>query len=156
MQTVKLSRITMLILALVITVLAAACSPSASPTAAPSGGDTNTTTSGSDDPTAPVKGLYDALYAGGEVASFVCNAAGVDKAQLEAGYKSAADALTASGAKVDTSGLTYTASNVTADKATVTVGGKLSLDMAGTKTDSPMPDTPINVVKEADGWKICA
>jgi hypothetical protein len=154
MQTMKFSRVITLILALVIAVLAAACSPSASPTAAP-GGDTGST-GGAGDPAAAVKGFYDALYTGGDVAAFVCNAAGVDKATLEAGYKSAADALTASGAKVDTSGLTYTASNVTADKATVTVGGKLSLDMAGTKTDSPMPDTPINVAKEGDAWKICA
>lgn len=148
MNTMKFSRGMLVMMAVVFALVMAACSPSASPTAAPGGG----TTAG--DPSAAVKSFYDTLFSGGDASSFVCTAAGVDAATLQEGYKAAAASF--ANATIDTSGLTFTASNVTADKADVAVSGNMSVDMAGTKTDVPMDIPRVPVVNEGGSWKICA
>lgn len=150
MNTLKFSRGMLVMMAVVFALIMAACSPTASPTAAP-GGDANASSAG--DPGAAVKGFYDTLFSGGDASTYVCSAAGVDKAQLEQTYKEVAAAF--ANATISTSGLTFTASNVTADKADVAVSGNMSVDMAGVKTDVPMDIPRIPVVNEGGSWKIC-
>ncbi|NJR12434.1 hypothetical protein HC776_00650 [bacterium] len=149
----------MLVLAVMIALVVAACSPAASPTTAPSSGDTITTavpsgeSSAAGSPEDAVKSFYTALFTGGDAASMVCTVDGVDAKTLQDTYKQVAAAFAS--AKIDTSGLTFTASDVTADKANVAVGGSMSIDTSGVKTDVPMTVAAIPVVNEGGSWKIC-
>lgn len=155
MTTMKFSRTLFTLIAVVFALVMAACSPSASPTTAPDTGET-TAPGGSDaagEPADAVKAFYNALFSGGDAAAYVCNATGVDAAKLQETYKQVASAFANS--NIDTTGLTFTASNVTADKADVAVNGSMSVETSGVKTDLPMAVGAIPVVKEGDSWKIC-
>jgi hypothetical protein len=135
----------------------AACGGTASsPTAAP-GGNTNSGATGGDDPTAPVKGFYEAAFSGGDVASFICSAVSAEVAEaMKTSFSSMAQSMT--GATFDLSGLTYTAGEISGDKTTVKIGGKIVADISGVKQDLPMGDANIEVpvVKENGVWKVCA
>jgi hypothetical protein len=148
MNTTKFSRGLLIMLGIVLTLVMAACSPSASPTTAP--GDTNAQAS---DPAAAVKTFYSTLFTGGDASGYVCSTSGVDAAKLQETYKAAAAAFANS--KIDTSGLTFTASNVTTDKANVAVSGKMSVEVSGVKQDVPMEIPMIPLVNESGSWKIC-
>jgi hypothetical protein len=148
MNTMKFPRGMLVMMAVVFALMMAACSPSASPTAAP-----GASSSSAGDPAGAVKTFYETLFTGGDASSFVCSAAGVDAATLQESYKAAAAAF--ANAKIDTSGMTFTASNVTADKADVAVSGNMNVDMAGVKQDVPMNIPRIPVVLEGGSWKIC-
>jgi hypothetical protein len=100
-----------------------------------------------------VKAFYSTLFTGGDASSYVCSASGVDAAKLQETYKAAAAAFANS--KIDTSGLTFTASNVTADKANVAVSGNMSVEVSGVKTDVPMEIPMIPLTNEGGNWKIC-
>ena len=156
MQTSKFGRNVLLVAAIMIGLLTAACGGGAAPAATPAGGDTNTTTGG--DAATAGKNFMEAVFTGGDPTPFICTAEADNIDEIKAAYSSIADAFTQSGAKLDLSGLTYTVKDETADKATVVVGGKMVVDMAGTKQDIPMDDSNMEIpfVKDGDAWKICA
>lgn len=153
MNTTKISRRMLILMAIVFTLVMAACSPSASPTAAPGATTVPSNSASAGEPADAVKAFYTALFTGGDAASYMCSASGIDATKLQDGYKQVAVAFANS--KIDTSGLTFTASNVTADKADVAVGGSMSIDTSGVKTDLPMTIPAIPVVNEGGTWKIC-
>jgi hypothetical protein len=151
MQTSKFGRNILLVAAIMIGLLTAACGGgAAAPTA--SGG-----TGGGGDAAAAGKSFMEAVFTGGDPAPFICSAEAANVDDIKKAYSSIAEAFTASGAKLDLSGLTYTVKDETADKATVVVGGKMVVDMSGTKQDIPMDDAKMEIpfVKDGDAWKIC-
>lgn len=155
MQASKFSRLMTLVTVFVVAFLASACSPSAvSPTAAATTVPSSSADSAGD-PEAAAKAFFDALFTGADITPFVCTSGGADAVAAQAGYKQMATAY--SSLKVDTSGVVFTASDVTADKATVTVSGSISVDTQGVKTDVPMTVfPPISVTNEGATWKVCS
>ncbi|MBX3062138.1 MAG: hypothetical protein KF726_04130 [Anaerolineae bacterium] len=117
--------------------------------------NTNNPSSSGGDPSVGAKAFFDALYSGGAVDNLVCTTDTTTAAALKSSMESMRDTLTASGATIDTSGLTYAVSNQTADTADVSVSGNLKLTAAGTTTDSPFPAATIKMRNEGGTWKVC-
>jgi predicted small secreted protein len=117
------------------------------------GGSTSNTSSNSGgDPTAAAKSFMEALYGGTATDAQFCKAGGAEaKAGLEAGKQ----ALTASGATVDVSGLKYEAANQSGDAADVKVSGKLKVTVAGNSVEQDYPPFTLKMKNEDGGWKVC-
>jgi hypothetical protein len=124
-------------------------------TACGGGAPANTSNTGGGDPAAGAKAFFDALYAGNSVDSLICTSAAETAAAIKSGMQQMRDMMTAQGATVDASGLTYTVSNQTADAADVTVAGNLKVTAAGASTDTPFPATPVKMRNEGGSWKVC-
>jgi hypothetical protein len=152
-KTLKSIRMLSIVTVLLLTL--AACGGNA-PAATTAPGNTSESAATTAD--AAVRGFLDSLYSGtGQPADFICSAVTAEqRTQMEDGFKQVAAAFTSTGATVDTSGLTYTITNETADSATVEVGGNLSVDVSGTKTDVPLSGMAVPVKKEGDAWKVCS
>lgn len=127
-----------------LSLLLAACGGGA----ASSSSSSNTSSSGG--PTDGAKAFFDALYSGNALDNLICkaNAAAAD------GMKQSAKTITASGAKIDTSGLAYEASNQNGDTADVKVSGKLKSSVSGVSTDMDFPAITVHMKNES-GWKFC-
>lgn len=106
--------------------------------------------SGTGKPEDGAKAMFDAVFAGKDIAPMVCSSSQGDVSKMKEAFSRFGDA----GATIDTSGLTYTASDVSGDKATVKVGGKLKVTVSGTSKDVPLPGLPISM-KNENGWKVC-
>jgi hypothetical protein len=119
------------------------------------GGGAASNTSGGGDPAAAAKAFFDALYGGNPVDSMICSAAGSAAADMQASLEQMRDTLTASGATVDTSGLTFTTSNQSGDTADVTVGGNLKVTVSGVTTDTPFTGAVMKMRNEGGSWKVC-
>ena len=122
---------------------------------ASSGGSSSSSNSSSGgDPAAAAKGFFDAAFSGGALEQYVCtsNAAAVDG--IKQGMNTLKTSLTASGAKIDTSGLTYAVSNQSGDSADVKVSGKLKTTVSGQSVESDYPAATIKLKNES-GWKVC-
>jgi hypothetical protein len=157
-KTLKAIRLSALA-AVLLLVLAACGGNTPAATTAPGDSNTSQTSSGGGaDPAAAVKGFLEAVYSGtGTPGDYICSAVtGDQRTQMEDAFKQVAAAFTSTGATVDASGLTYTVKDETADKATVDVGGNLSVDVSGNKTDVPMSNMAVPVTKEGDSWKVCS
>ena len=145
----KFSRILSVLLLIVVAAVAAACSGNgANPTAAPAD---NSAASGT--PADAVKGFFTAVYTNADPSAYVCSTAGIADA-----YKQAAEASAAAmpaGVTVNVDGLTFTTSDETADKATVTVAGQIVYTVSGNDTPIPFPSTAMSAVKEDGNWKFC-
>lgn len=115
-------------------------------------------TAGGGTPDATVSLFFESLFEGtGTTSDFLCSSLTAEqKTQIEDGYKQVSAAFASSGATIDTAGLTFTVKDETADKANVEVGGNLSIDMSGTKTDVPMSGVVVPVTKDGDAWKVCS
>src|SRR5690242_6493140 len=85
--------------------------------AACGGGSAASTSTGK--PEDAAKAVMDAMFTGKDITPMLCGAVQSQASQM----KDAFSKLAGTGGTVDTSGLTYTASNVSGDTATVTVGG---------------------------------
>ncbi len=135
----------MLSLVFVLALLAAACSSGgASPTATPQ-------TTGAATPADAIKGFMDAAYTRQDASPYVCSTPNVaDTFEVAAAASSAMQ-----GASADTSGLTYTVKNQTADKATVTVAGQIVYTLLSNSTPVQFPTSDVNAVKEGGFWKFC-
>lgn len=107
------------------------------------------------DPGAAAKSFFDAVFSGGSVDSMICTSAAAAAKGIKDGMDQMNKALTATGAKVDATGLTYTVSNKTNDAADVKVGGKLKVSAAGQSTEQPFPDATIKMKAEGGAWKVC-
>ena len=129
---------------LTVTLLAACSSGSASPTATPPPGAAT--------PVDAVKDFFVAAYTGQDPSPYVCSTSGVADSFEVAARVSAA---TMQGASVDTSGLTFTVKNQTADKATVSVAGQLVYNLINNTTPVQFPASDINAVNENGSWKFC-
>ena len=133
-----------LVFVLIVTLLAACSSGSASPTVTPA--------SGAASPVEAIKNFFVAVYTGQDPSPFVCSTSGVaDDFEIAARVSAA----TMQGATVDTSGLTFTVKNQTADKATVSVAGQLVYNLISNKSSVDFPASDINAVKEGGFWKFC-
>jgi ABC-type glycerol-3-phosphate transport system substrate-binding protein len=144
MQHLKTLRVVLLF---IVVLALAACGGTAAPAA------NNQSAAG--DPAAAAKGFVDAAFTGGDVTSFVCQAAGVD--QLKEAFEMLAATYKQANATIDTTGLTYAVSDQTDTVANVTVGGNLKVTIAGVAQDIPMTDASmvVPVKKEGDAWKVC-
>jgi len=149
----KFSRILSILLLIVVAIAAAACSNSgASPTAAPADNSGNNSAA-SGTPADAVKGFFTAVYTSADPSAYVCSTAGIADA-----YKQAAEASAAAmpaGVTVNVDGLTFTTSDETADKATVTVAGQIVYTVSGNDTPIPFPSTAMSAVNEGGSWKFC-
>ena len=114
------------------------------------GGGSSSSSSSSGGPADGAKAFFDALYSGGALDKLVCKAAGAGADTM----KQSASALSASGAKIDTSGLKYDVSNQSGDSADVKVSGKLKSTVSGNSTDMDFPAVTVKM-KNEDGWKYC-
>jgi hypothetical protein len=97
------------------------------------------------------KAMFDTLFAGKDIASMLCSSQQSQASTIKDTFSRLADA----NATVDTSGLTYTASDVSGDTAKVTVGGKLKVTVSGTSKEVAFPNIPLPM-KNENGWKACA
>jgi hypothetical protein len=101
-----------------------------------------------------VRNLFTFLYTGeGDLDRIICD--GATGEALQQGLEQTAEALTDSGAEISVSGLTFTASDVTDTTATVTVGGSISVTLAGQTVDIPFSDVPISLTQTDGAWQIC-
>ena len=132
-----------LIVALLAALLLAACGG-----ASGGGGGAQ---SGGAGPADVAKQFMDNVYSGGDIAPLVCSAAASEVESM----RDALAQVAASGATVDTSGLTYTVQNESGDTAEVAVGGTIKVTVAGAETEVPMTDMTIPMRNE-NGWKVCA
>ena len=134
-------------LSLVIMVVLSACGASG-------GGATSGGSGG--DPAASAKGFFDAVISGkGDANAFICTSNATNAAAVKQSLDAMKSSLVASGATLDTSGLTYTAGPVSGDTVTVTIGGSMKVTLAGKTTDSPIPSIPIHMKNESGAWKVC-
>lgn len=126
--------------------------------AAPAG---DTTTGGGGSPEDAAKAFMEATFAGdGEaMRAAVCAA---QRAQITdevvEQMASAMGGAAAAGAEMDYSGLTYTASDVTENSANVTIGGNITVTVAGQSQSmdaSQMGMPPLPVTREDGAWKVC-
>lgn len=119
-------------------------------TACGNNGTSNTSSGG--DPAAAAKAFYEALYGGTAADSMFCNASA---AQVKAAMDQSKAALTASGAKIDVSGLTYTTANQNGDSADVKVAGKIKMTVAGATNEADYTPITIQMKNEGGAWKVC-
>lgn len=145
----NISRLRLVLVMMVIALLAAACGGDTPPANTPSGN--NTSTGGS--PADVAKSFFDALYTGNSVTAYVCETSPEVAASFEQAAQAAASAM--ANAEISTSGLTYTVSEETADRATVQVGGNVTYTVSGTGTDVPL-SIPVTLTNVNGTWKICA
>jgi hypothetical protein len=96
------------------------------------------------------KAMMDAVFAGKDVAPMLCSAMQSQSDKITASFARLAD----TSATVDTTGLTYTASDVNGDQAKVTVGGNLKVTVSGVSKDVALPGIPLPMKNEI-GWKVC-
>lgn len=117
------------------------------------GGNAPASGGGGDAPAKAAKDFLNAAYTGGDVKPLVCSALTATADQMAKGFSS----VTAGGAKVSMDKLTFTASEVKDNAATVTVGGKLSVTVAGQTVDQDMTgkEFKIPVKNEGGAWKVC-
>jgi ketosteroid isomerase-like protein len=116
-----------------------------------SGNSGNTSTSGGD-PAAAAKAFFEALYGGSASDALFCKAGG---AEVKAALDQSKQAITASGAKIDVSGLKYEAANQSGDSADVKVSGKLKMTVAGTTNEVDYTALTLKMKNEDGGWKVC-
>ena len=130
----------LMVLLLLVAVVAAACDTGGG------GGTSNT-------PESAAKAWFEAALSGNldGVKAQTC-AAGQESVETAA---AAFSSLSATGATVDTSGLTYTKSSETGDDATVTVGGTIKVTASGQEVEQPMESAPMPLKKESGAWKVC-
>src|SRR5690349_3923180 len=116
--------------ALLLTITMAACGGGGAPAAGK--------------PEDAAKAMMDALFSGKDIAPMVCSSA---QSQVSA-MKTSLGSIASAGATIDTSGLTYTASNVSGDTATVTVAGNMKITVNGTSNTTAFPSAPIKMKNE--------
>jgi len=126
-----------LITALILSISVAACGGGAAP-------------SNPGKPEDGAKAVMDALFSGKDITPLLCSAVQSQASSMKDSFSKLAGA----GATVDTSGLTYTASDVSGDTAKVTVGGNMKITVSGTSKDVPFPSVPMPM-KNENGWKVC-
>lgn len=141
-----MSKLMSMVAVLMMALVLAACGG-----AAPAG----TTTTG-DTPEAVAKAFVEATFSGNIEAArgVVCAAMAAELTD------EAASAMAAMGeAEMDFSGLTFTPSDVTDTSATVTVGGKLKVTVAGASQELDFAtmgsSAAFPLVKENGAWKVC-
>jgi ketosteroid isomerase-like protein len=74
------------------------------------------------------------------------------------GFDTIKTSMAATGGKISTDKLTYTAGTVNGDTATVTVSGKLTVTANGASQDVDFGGgqaTPITLKNEGGTWKVC-
>ena len=138
--------------ALVLAAILSGCGGSASNGNASS---SSANSAGADNPADVAKGYFVALYSGAATDPFICTG----NAAVTNGLKQMGDAvaagITSSGAKVDTSGLTYETANQTGNTADVKVSGKVkTVSAAGTSSAHDFPPQTLKMKKD-NGWKVC-
>lgn len=139
-----------LVLALiVVSMVIAACGDNGGGNGGGGGGSASNTPEGA------AKAFWEAAYSGNaEVAKANACAAGQDMIDEAVAGMSA---ISASGATLDFSGLTYTKASESGDDATVSIGGALKVTVAGQTTEQPLGDSipAIPLKREGGVWKVC-
>lgn len=110
---------------------------------------------GGSDPVKTTKDFFAAAFGGTDVSGYLCKANDASAKAIAKSFEGMKTSLTASGAKITTDKMTFEAGPVNGDTTTVKVGGKMTVTMSGTSTDSDFPSSPITLKKEGDAWKIC-
>ena len=102
-----------------------------------------------------VKALYAQVYTGtGDINALLCeDVTAVEEAI--AGLESVSTTLKSSGATVDMSSMTFTTLEEDEDSATVEVGGKYTLTVAGLTSDYDVIPVTHTLVRENGVWKVC-
>lgn len=139
------SSLYMVALPLILTLLLAACGGG--------GGGGGTTTTGGG-PADAAKAFFDAAFAGNDITGMICSSNAAAAEGIAQGMQTMKDTLTASGAEIDTSGLTYTVKSESGDSAEVEVAGNIKLTVAGTSQEQEYPAATIPLRNE-NGWKVC-
>ncbi|HLY26638.1 MAG TPA: hypothetical protein VKQ72_09885 [Aggregatilineales bacterium] len=149
------SKFAVLFTAAFLAVVMTACGGGASSTGGSnsSGGSSGASASGS--PADGAKGFLNAVFTGGDVNSFLCASNAAAAQALSQGMATMKSSLAASGATIDTSGLTFTAGAASGDITQVTVSGSLKVTVAGTSTSVPWSGAAIPVKNENGSWKVC-
>ncbi len=143
-------RLRLLIIVISVSLTAAACGGSqTAPTSTPVG----SSRPASGDPLAMIADFYEALYGGGDAASFVCAASPEVAAVFR--QSAALAGIAAVAAEVDLSRMTYSASDQTADSLTVTISGDVVYRRGENEEIVEYPETSIYVVNENGTWKVC-
>ena len=144
--------------ALVLAVILSGCGGTTSNANTSSSSPSNSVVSGAssaDNPADAAKGYFVALYSGAATDQLLCtgNPAATDPLKKMGNALSAS--ITASHAKVDTSGLTYETASQSGDSADVKVSGKVKATLpSGTSTESNLPTQTLKM-KNDNGWKVC-
>ena len=156
------SRYTVFISAVLLALFAAACggagTSTGSPTTASStttGGSTSGGAASSTNPADTAKGLYTALFTGGDITTYLCTSNAAAAKSLSEGLVAMRDTIASSSATIDVSGMTFDAGTVSGDSAQVKVGGSFKVTHAGTARDIPVSAETITLKNEGGAWKIC-
>jgi hypothetical protein len=95
--------------------------------------------------------FYEALFQGGDSASFVC----AESPEIAAVFEQASLLASMAMATVDLSGLNIVVTGQTAESATVTVSGNIVYRNPAGATTEEYPETSVHVVNENGTWKVC-
>jgi hypothetical protein len=115
-------------------------------------------TGGAGDPVKTTKDFFATVFSGGDVKPFICTSNAAAAEAMTKGFEGVRTSMTASGSKVTTDKLTFTAGAVNGDSTTVTVGGKLTVTTNGVATDVDYgggQPIPVPLKNEGGTWKIC-
>ena len=120
------------------------------------GSNSNNSSSGGGNgsPSDAVKGYLTAVFAGNAIDSYLCTSDSAGSAAIKQGMNTIKTSLSASGATIDVSGLTYTVANQTSDTADVKVAGTLKMTVGGNSSDAPFQAMTVKTKNES-GWKVC-
>ena len=126
-----------------------ACGGNAAP---PSGGNSG---GNAGNPADAAKAFFAAVFSGGDINPYLCTTNAASAKAISDGMATMKTALAASGAKIDTSGLTFDAGTPSGDTAQVKVGGKLKTTVSGVSQVTDYPAATLTLKNESGTWKIC-
>jgi hypothetical protein len=142
----SISRLRLAIVMMIVLVFAAACGGNTPPAS------NNQSQSTSEGPAVVAQAFIEDLYGGESVAGYICASAPGAAAAFEQAAEASAAGM--ANATVDTSGLTYTVTEETAERATVQVDGNIVYSASG--VDAPVPfNVLIVLMNESGTWRIC-
>jgi hypothetical protein len=95
------------------------------------------------------------VFSGGDFKSFVCTSNAAAAEAMTKGFEQMRTTMTASGAKITTDKLTFTAGDVKDNATTVTVGGKMTATVSGNSVDTDFGPIKVPLKNEGGNWKIC-
>jgi hypothetical protein len=130
----------LIVLLLLVAMVAAACNSGG-------GGTSNT-------PEGATKAFFDAAFAG-DAATARAQACASEQENIATYIDAISSSFSTVEASADVSGLTYTKASESGDTATVTVGGNMSVTVAGQTTEVPFEGAEVPLVRESGAWKVC-
>ncbi len=122
------------------------------------GGNAPASSGGGGDPVKAAKDFMAAAFGGSDVKPFICTSNAAAAEAMTKSFDAMKTSMAATGGKITTDKLTFTAGEVKGDTATVNVGGKLTVTVNGTAQDVDFGGgqaAPVTLKNEGGNWKVC-